>query len=123
MLGAFSGLFANVGMLGYLWTFVIGHGVLELFAIWVAGAAGFLLGGALFRPGDYSRGDAMVLAGRAAIRLVAASAIVLLVAGLIEGFISASNWPLAARAAVSAASAVLLVLYLAMGARWERRVE
>ncbi|HET9065228.1 MAG TPA: stage II sporulation protein M [Gemmatimonadales bacterium] len=117
-LGAISGAFANAGMLGYLWTFVVGHGVLELFAIWVAGAAGFLLGGALFRPGEYSRSDAMVLAGRTALRLVAASGVLLLVAGLIEGFISASNWPLAARAAVSVASALLLVAYLGVGARW-----
>lgn len=117
LLGAFSGAFANLGMLGYLWTFVIGHGVLELFAIWVAGAAGFLLGGALFRPGEYSRSDAMVLAGRVAVRLVAAAAVLLLVAGLIEGFISATNWPLAARASVSVASALLLVAYLGMGAR------
>ena len=50
-IGAVSGHFANTGLLGYLWTFVIGHGLLELFAIWVAGAAGFLLGKALFLPG------------------------------------------------------------------------
>ncbi len=121
--GAISGAFDNAGMLGYLWTFVVGHGVLELFAIWVAGAAGFLLGGALIRPGDYSRSDAMVIAGRTAMQLVAASAVMLLVAGLIEGFISASNWPLAARAAVSVASLALLVGYLGMGARWGMEVE
>jgi uncharacterized membrane protein SpoIIM required for sporulation/uncharacterized RDD family membrane protein YckC len=123
LLGAFSGAFANLGMLGYLWTFVLGHGVLELFAIWVAGAAGFLLGGALFRPGEYSRSDALVLAGRVAVRLVAAAAVLLLVAGLIEGFISATNWPLAARASVSVGSAMLLVAYLGMGARWSKAAE
>lgn len=117
-LGSISGAFANAGMLGYLWTFVVGHGVLELFAIWVAGAAGFLLGGALIRPGEYSRSDAMVIAGRTAMRLVAASAVMLLVAGLIEGFISASNSSLTARASVSVASLALLVGYLGMGARW-----
>ena len=43
-IGAFAGHFANVGLLDYLLTFILGHGALELFAIWVAGAAGFLLG-------------------------------------------------------------------------------
>jgi Uncharacterized membrane protein len=43
-IGAFAGHFANAGLLDYLLTFILGHGALELFAIWVAGAAGFLLG-------------------------------------------------------------------------------
>ena len=36
-IGAFAGHFANVGLLEYLLTFILGHGALELFAIWVAG--------------------------------------------------------------------------------------
>lgn len=115
MIGVASGHFANTGLLGYLWTFVAGHGVLELFAIWVAGAAGFLLGRALIAPGDLSRSDALVLSGRTGIRLVAASSLMLLVAGIIEGFISASNLPLGMRIGASVGSAGLLVAYLLGG--------
>ena len=50
-IGAFAGHFANVGLLDYLLTFILGHGALELFAIWVAGAAGFLLGRSVVAPG------------------------------------------------------------------------
>ena len=75
-IGAASGHFANAGLLGYLWTFVIGHGLLELFAIWVAGAAGFMLGNALILPGDLPRRDAIVLAGRLAMRLLGAVVVV-----------------------------------------------
>ena len=39
------------GLLGYLLEFILGHGLLELFAIWVAGAAGFLLGRSVVVPG------------------------------------------------------------------------
>ena len=120
-IGAVSGHFANAGLLGYLWTFVIGHGLLELFAIWVAGAAGFLLGKALFLPGRLSRGDALVLAARQAMRLLGAVVVFLLVAGTIEGFVSAGTWPLWARLTVSAASLLFLVLYLWNGALWRRR--
>lgn len=116
-LGAVSGHFANVGLLSYLWTFVIGHGVLELFAIWVAGAAGFLLGRALIAPGELTRRDALVLSGRNAMRLIGAVIVLLVVAGLIEGFISSSEWPLAQRVAVSSGSVVFLILYLLNGAR------
>jgi uncharacterized membrane protein SpoIIM required for sporulation/uncharacterized RDD family membrane protein YckC len=114
-MGAISGHFGNVGLLGYLWTFVIGHGVLELFAIWVAGAAGFLLGRALIAPGDLTRGEALVLTGRLAMRMIGAVIVLLIIAGLIEGFVSASTMPLAYRLAVSGASVVFLVAYLANG--------
>lgn len=115
-IGASSGHFANAGLLGYLWTFVIGHGVLELFAIWVSGAAGFILGRAIIAPGDLPRRDAVVLAGRQAMRLIGAVVVMLLVAGVIEGFVSASEVPVPVRIGVSGASLLFLVLYLLNGA-------
>ena len=120
-LGAVSGHFANLGVLGYLWTFVMGHGVLELFAIWVAGAAGFLLGRAVIVPGDYSRRDALVLAARRALPMVGAAVVLLLIAGLIEGLISASTATLTTRLLVTGGSAVFLVAYLLFGAMAGRR--
>jgi uncharacterized membrane protein SpoIIM required for sporulation/uncharacterized RDD family membrane protein YckC len=121
-IGAASGHFANAGLLGYLWTFVIGHGLLELFAIWVAGAAGFRLGMALIMPGELSRRDALVLAGQSAMRLLGAVIVLLLVAGTIEGFISAGRWPLPVRLAVSMGSVAFLALYLGNGVRLSRRL-
>lgn len=109
MIGAIAGHFANEGLAGYLWTFVIGHGVLELFAIWVAGGAGLLLGRAIIAPGDLTRRDALVVHGRLAIRMVGAAAILLLVAGLIEGFISSSTLPVPVRLAASGLSTVVLI--------------
>jgi len=119
-LGAGSGHFANVGLLGYLWTFVIGHGVLELFAIWVAGAAGFLLGRALIAPGNLPRAEALTLAGRLALRMIGFVVVLLIIAGSIEGFVSASGTPLAYRLAVSSASLVFLLGYLGNGWVWLR---
>jgi len=122
LLGAISAHFQNVGLLAYLWTFVAGHGVLELFAIWCAGAAGFLLGLAIVRPGPYSRRDALVLNARIAMRLVGTSIVLLLVAGTIEGFLSTSGAATWIKVTVSVASAVLLTLYLANGARFRDEV-
>jgi len=120
-LGAISGHFANVGLLRYLWTFVIGHGALELFSIWVAGAAGFLLGRALIAPGELPRRDALVLAGRTAMRMIGAVIVLLAVAGTIEGFVSSGEWPLTQRVLVSSGSVVFLVLYLLNGSREEAK--
>lgn len=117
LMGAASAHFHNSGLLAYLWTFVAGHGVLELFAIWCAGAAGFLLGLAIVRPGPYSRRDALVLNARTSMRLVGTSIVLLLVAGAIEGFLSTSAAPAPVKVGTSIASALLLVLWLAHGAR------
>ena len=114
-IGASAGHFANAGLLGYLLEFILGHGALELFAIWVAGAAGFLLGRSILAPGELTRGDALVLNGRRAVRMVGAASVCLLVAGLIEGFVSTSGGGLAARWAASAGSLVFLGVYLAGG--------
>ena len=122
-LGLAAGHFANAGLLGYLLEFIVGHGALELFAIWVAGAAGFLLGRALVAPGDDRRADALVAAGGTALRLVGAAVCCLIVAGTIEGFVSTSGAGLRLRSAVSAASVALLVLYLIGGARRRRARE
>ena len=51
VIGATAGHFTNVGLLGYMLEFILGHGLLELFAIWTAGAAGFLLGRSVIVPG------------------------------------------------------------------------
>jgi uncharacterized membrane protein SpoIIM required for sporulation/uncharacterized RDD family membrane protein YckC len=117
ILGASAGHFANRGLLDYLGRFVIGHGVLELNAICLAGAAGFLLGHAVIAPGDLPRADALRLAGRTAIRIVGATVVMLLGAGLIEGLVSAGRSSWGERLAVSGVSAGLLVLYLLNGRR------
>lgn len=117
MIGATAGHFANAGLLSYLLEFIAGHGLLELFAIWVAGAAGFLLGRSVVAPGRLSRGDALVLSGRVAVRMVGGAALLLVVAGLIEGFVSAGTGGYAVRLAASAASLAVLALYLLNGRR------
>ncbi len=116
-IGASAGHFANVGLLDYLLTFILGHGALELFAIWVAGAAGFLLGRSVVAPGLLSRTDALVLSGRVAVRMVGATALLLVVAGTIEGFVSAGGYGVGARLAASAASLGILATYLINGVR------
>ena len=121
-IGAVTGHFANLGMVGYLWSFVIGHGVLELTAIWIAGAAGFLVGHALIAPGDLSRADALVLRGRIAVRMLGAVIVMLVLAGLIEGMLSARGNAWSSQLAVSGASFLVLLLILGHGARVRARV-
>src|SRR2546428_790093 len=119
--GAVLGLFADYGLARWLLTVVAGHGVLELTAIFIAGGAGLLVARALLAPGDLTRRDALVLAGRPAARLVGAAVLLLCLAGTIEGLLSASDAAPAYKFAVSAASAVLLACYFASGRAYLKR--
>ena len=120
MIGLSLGLFENYGALGYLTTFVAGHGVLELTAIFISAGAGFRLAQALIAPGDRTRKDALVVEGRIAVRMIGAVVTLLAIAGTIEGLLSASNAPAMWKYGVSAATALLLLLYLANGRRYLR---
>ena len=86
-----------------LWSFVAAHGALELPAIFLAGAAGLRIGWGMLFPGLLRRGEALSLAGTEAVRLLAGTIPMLVVAGTIEAFLSPSKAPVAIKFGVSAA--------------------
>lgn len=87
-LGATSGFTIVDGNSRQLFEWIPAHGFLELSCIVVAGAAGLRIGGAMLAPGARRRGVALVEEGRAAVEMVIGTALCLVVAGLIEGFVS-----------------------------------
>jgi uncharacterized membrane protein SpoIIM required for sporulation/uncharacterized RDD family membrane protein YckC len=112
-LGAVFGLYGSKGIASLLLAFVAPHGVLELTAICISGGAGFLLAAALLIPGERTRRRALVENGGRAIRLVAGAALLLLVAGTLEGMVSPIPWwPLEWKLVVSALTAILLYAYV-----------
>ncbi|HEV8380080.1 MAG TPA: stage II sporulation protein M [Gemmatimonadales bacterium] len=120
--GLVLGLFENYNALNYLVTFVLGHGVLELTAIFISAGAGFRLAKAMIAPGDRTRRDALVIEGRIAARMIGAVVTLLVLAGTIEGLLSTSDAAPGWKYGVSAATAVLLVLYLANGSIAARKL-
>lgn len=88
LLGAVAGLAVGAGNGGPFFELVTAHGVLELSCIAVAGAAGLRMGWALVHPGYRRRGAALRDEARAAVELVLGTAAWLVVAGLVEGFVT-----------------------------------
>lgn len=86
MLGAFLALFASHGLLLPLLGWLMIHGTTELFAVVLAGAAGFHIGRAIVFPGGLSRGAAVQAAGRRAAAAMIGVAVMLFAAALLEGF-------------------------------------
>jgi uncharacterized membrane protein SpoIIM required for sporulation len=65
------------------WLFI--HGITELLAIILCGAAGLALGGAVAFPGAHSRLANLAATGRVAAQVVIGAVALLLIAGLLEG--------------------------------------
>lgn len=86
---AFGAVATHLGTHGYAATFfpfVVGHSAFEVTALVLAGAAGLKLGMSLINPGRYRRADALVIAGRGAIRIVFGVFVMLIIAAFLEGF-------------------------------------
>ena len=111
MLGAMAWVFASKG-LGFEFSgWILIHGVTELGAVILAGAAGLKIGWASAFPGRRSRLTAIAEAGRTSGAAVMGVVIMLLLAGLIEGFglqLIVNDW---ARYGVAGATALLWGLY------------
>ena len=116
-LGLGLGLFENYNALNYLVTFVVGHGILELTAIFISAGAGFRLAKALIAPGDRLRKDALVVEGAIAARMMGAVVTLLAIAGTIEGLLSTSDAGAGWKYGVSALTVLFLFLYLFNGLR------
>ncbi|MCY1350309.1 Stage II sporulation protein M [compost metagenome] len=118
MIGAVAGHLTRIGFGETFWSFVIGHGAFELTAIALAGAAGFRLGSALLAPGRLPRGEALRLAARPAVQLVAGAALFLLIAAFIEAYWSSMTFATPhVKYAVGAGLWLLVLGYLGLAGR------
>ncbi len=118
-----AALLALVYHAGYgfdLVTFMIGHGVVELSCIFLAGGAGLLIGSAILLPGDLSRSDALRIRALDAIRLIAGCVPLLIVAGTIEGFISPTHISPIIKFAIGITTGIALYSYLLLAGREEK---
>jgi uncharacterized membrane protein SpoIIM required for sporulation len=120
LLGVVAGAAQAYGFGGNLWGFVAAHGVVELSVIFIAGGAGLQLGWSIVRPGLLTRRAALVVAARRAMHLLLGCALLLVGAGLIEGFISPSDLPRPVKYAVALASGALMYGYLLLAGREPR---
>ncbi|MBW3635656.1 MAG: stage II sporulation protein M [Armatimonadetes bacterium] len=112
MIGGLAGAATNANVDYLFWSVILPHGVLELTAICIAGGAGLLLARAIYAPGDLPRRDALRLAGGEAVQLLAGVAMMLILAGLIEGFITPTTLPPGFKLGFAALTGVLMVAYL-----------
>ena len=100
-----------------LLTFMVGHGVIELSCIFISGGAGLLIGSAMIMPGNLTRADALKTRGMEAVRLMIGVAVLLVVAGTIEGFISPAAIDPRIKYTIAALTGVTMYSYLLLVGR------
>lgn len=88
LLGGLASLYTSGGLASYFWSLILPHGGIELLCVFIAGGAGMMIGHSLLVPGNYSRRDSLIIEGGKAIRLVLGIVPMLVIAGLIETYIT-----------------------------------
>ena len=85
MLGAMVALYDSRGLGGEFWAWVLPHGVTEIGALCLCGAAGMVIGASVVFPGRHTRLRNLALRGREVALLAMGAVAMFLMAGLIEG--------------------------------------
>lgn len=91
--GMAAGMMASYDRLDTFFIYILPHGFMELTAIFIATAAGLRIFWAWVAPGRRPRAAALAEEGRALITVALGLVLVLLVSGLVEGFVTPSGLP------------------------------
>lgn len=121
--GAIFGLLQYHDMSRFLADFVVAHGFIELSAIFLAGGCGLYIADGLLRPGLLSRTAALSQRAMVGVKLILGCVPLLVVAGLIEGFISPSALPTYIKLLVGVLTGVGLYGYWGLAGRRGRRAD
>jgi uncharacterized membrane protein SpoIIM required for sporulation len=91
--GAMGGLMWSHGAGGVFFSLILPHGLMELTAVFMAGAVGLSLFWAWVAPGRRTRAQSLARQGKAAAAAVVALSVALGASGLVEGFVTPSALP------------------------------
>ena len=117
-LGAALGLMFDAGKGGFMLGLLTPHGLLELTAVFLAGAVGMRLGWTVIAPGDRPRREVLAEQGRAVVAVAVGLVVVLGVSGLIEALVTPSPLPTSLRVGIGViAEAVFLAYIVGFGRR------
>lgn len=88
MLGSFQYFFLAKGLFWESFLTIWIHGTLEISAIVIAGAAGFVLGNSILFPKTLPRGTSFIIGAKNALKIIIGLVPIFVVAGFLEGFVT-----------------------------------
>lgn len=92
-IGYTAAIMAEHDRLDIFFLYIAPHGQLELYSIFVAGAAGMAIFWSWISPGGLPRGESLARSARALFTVAIGLILSLLVSGLIEGYVTRQDWP------------------------------
>ncbi len=110
-LGLSAALMGAHDRLDVFFLYIAPHGQLELYSIFVAGAAGMMIFWAMVAPGARTRVQALAEDGRALITIAIGLTLALLVSGIIEGVVTRQDWPWVIKIGIGTVALVGFLLY------------
>lgn len=110
-IGTSAAIMVEFDELDTFFLYIAPHGQLELYSIFVAGAAGLLIFWSWVAPGARTRRQALAEDGRAFFTIVVGLALSLLVSGLVEGFVTRQPWPWPVKIGIGTVVLVGFLLY------------
>ena len=117
ILGAFLGLYQGRGLGIDLASWILPHGVTEVLAVLLCGAAGLLLADGVLFPGVRGRVDGLRTKGRQAGQIVVGAVCMFFLAALIEGYFRQLVQSLSIRFLVVLITGVFWIAYLGFAGR------
>lgn len=111
LLGALTALVYIYGKPMNYWSLILPHGIIELTAIFISGAAGLIIAKSILIPGDHARSHSLIKGAKQAISLIIGVIFLLVIAGIIEGFFTPLAIPALSKLIFAAISGVILTLY------------
>jgi uncharacterized membrane protein SpoIIM required for sporulation len=117
MLGTLGAAVHQAGFDAGFWALIVPHGAIEISVIIIAGAAGLMIGDSLLRPGLLRRVDSLTQAAQRALVLAVGAAPLLVIAGMIESFVTPSDVSVGVKLAVGAVTGVLLWSWFLLAGR------
>lgn len=116
--GVAGGLMAANGRSAEFFGLILPHGILELTAVFIAAGLGLKLGWTGIDPGRRTRAAALGAEGRALVVGALGLVVMLLVSGLIEGFVTPSGLPTSARVGIGVLAEAAFLAWVFV---WGRR--
>jgi uncharacterized membrane protein SpoIIM required for sporulation len=103
---------------GLFFGLILPHGLLELTAVFIAGATGLRLFWSWIDPGPRTRSRALAAEGRSAMAVALGLVVVLAVSGVVEAFVTPSSLPTWARISIGVLVEVAFLTYVFTVGRW-----
>jgi len=110
-LGLSAALMGAHDRLDVFFLYIAPHGQLELYSIFVAGAAGLAIFWSWVSPGARTRAQALAEDARALFTVAIGLAIALFVSGIIEGFVTRQDWPWVIKIGIGTIALVAFLAY------------